>query len=490
MTRHTSLASTACFRLLTSQLSFVAVCSMATVAAFGQPNFTAPALLNAPQDTAMDTAPAIAGDGQGVWIVAWHADVDTSSDEEAFDILISRSTDNGQTWSDPPTAPPLSNGTTNDLHPSLATDGEGNWVLVWQSGNAEDDVDFDIKVSQSTDNGQTWSNATVLNTNGNIDEGNDYFPAVATDAQGAWLAAWSSGENLSTTLGTDFDILFAMSTNNGASWTDPQSLNTDADTDDESDILPRVAADGLGTWVATWAQSADVIFVARSTDNGSTWSDPEPLADEDFYIGSDVATDGAGTWLVMWATYDVGTTAVDVARSVDNGATWNPAASPQPSDGNNPMGSYFPSLATDGAGTWIGVWSTEPSSGVGFSYDADGLLYGNDLSVLISQSTDDGPSWTQPVPIINDFESSFPFIASDRSGGWLVAWASTSNLGDAVAIGSDRDILFSRFDIPLPAPPAPAVAGVCPLGLMTMLVLFTFGLVKASRRWYTVSGLT
>jgi len=54
---------------------------------------------------------------------------------------------------------------TNDRVPELTTDGAGNWVAVWRS---EDDTggiggDWDILFARSTDNGATWSAAAPLN---------------------------------------------------------------------------------------------------------------------------------------------------------------------------------------------------------------------------------------------------------------------------------------------------------------------------------------
>ena len=64
-------------------------------------------------------------------------------------------------------------------------DGAGNWVAVWFSdeylvgGTAG--TDFDIFVSTSTDNGGTWSNPALLNTNGTTDTGRDMRARVSTD---------------------------------------------------------------------------------------------------------------------------------------------------------------------------------------------------------------------------------------------------------------------------------------------------------------------
>ncbi|HEO71013.1 MAG TPA: exo-alpha-sialidase, partial [Candidatus Hydrogenedentes bacterium] len=55
------------------------------------------------------------------------------------------------------------------------------------------------------------------------------------------------------------------------------------DTGDDTD--PSLATDGAGVWVAVWSSVEDLdgsgtdadIFVARSTDNGATWDMPDLL---------------------------------------------------------------------------------------------------------------------------------------------------------------------------------------------------------------------
>ncbi|MEE8170862.1 MAG: hypothetical protein V3T70_09965, partial [Phycisphaerae bacterium] len=63
------------------------------------------------------------------------------------------------------------------------------------------------------------------------------------------MAVWRSDESLGGTIGTDSDLLTARSTDNGASWTAPAVLNSNAAADSGDDFTPQVATDGLGNWV-------------------------------------------------------------------------------------------------------------------------------------------------------------------------------------------------------------------------------------------------
>ncbi len=101
-----------------------------------------------------------------------------------------------------------------DLQPiGVATDGAGHWVAVWQAA-------FSVLVSRSEDNGRTWTTPGDLDTLPGLHYPSDQLwdgaPDVATDGSGNWVAVWDSTDSLGGTIGADGDILVARSTDNGA----------------------------------------------------------------------------------------------------------------------------------------------------------------------------------------------------------------------------------------------------------------------------------
>ncbi len=344
----------------------------------------------------------------------------------------------------------------HDYSPQVATDGGGNWLAVWESW---DGMDFDIAVSQLTDNGASWTAPAALNTNAASDSGHDRSPQVTTDGGGNWVAVWGSNENLGGTIGTDGDILVARSTDNGATWSAPAALNTNASTDAGWDGGPQVTTDGGGNWVAVWTSSENLggtigsdvdIVVARSTDNGTTWTAPAALsinAATDGW-GSDavpqVTTAGGGHWVAVWQSCEDlgGTIGTDwdilVARSTDDGATWSPPAALNTNAATDGWGwDGEPQVTTDGGGNWVAVWHTnEDLGGIGTDYD-----------ILVARSTDNGTTWTAPAALNtnaatdsgDDFE---PQVTTDGGGNWVAVWGSKENLGGT--IGTDYDILLAR----------------------------------------------
>jgi hypothetical protein len=166
-------------------------------------------------------------------------------------LLVARSIDQGATWSEPA---PLNNaandGGTGDGYPHLASDRAGHWVVVWDSADAlpSPSLDFNILVSRSSDGGITWSAQETLNTNAATDTENDQNPSVTTDGRGLWMAVWHASKPQND----DKDILTATSRDNGLSWTAPVRLNTNAATDAWYDWNPQLATAGNGRWVAVW----------------------------------------------------------------------------------------------------------------------------------------------------------------------------------------------------------------------------------------------
>ena len=430
-------------------------------------NISPPARLNtnAGTDSGEDGSPHLATDGQGNWVAVWDSNENVGGTIGTdYDILTARSTDNGVTWSAPAALNTnASSDTGNDRRPSITTDGQGHWVCVWDSNEtlgATIGPDLDILVARSTDNGQTWTPPGALNTNAASDAVTDGTAQVITDGHGTWIAVWES-----FLFGPDEDILFARSTDNGATWTFPAPVNNDAAVDIKSDFFVQITTDGKGQWIAVWERNDkpndtefDIQF-ARSADNGATWTDPAPVntnagtdTAEDYHTA--ICTDRQGNWIVVWESRDAGPPSggpiatdhdILLARSADNGATWT---APAPLNSNAAVDTgddSHPQITTDGRGIWVAVWE---------STDTLGVTIGAEGDVLVSSSTDNGATWTPPVPLNANAASdtkadAFPQIVTDNRGNWVAVWESNSVLRAAPGGGAnDKDIFTARFAFP------------------------------------------
>jgi hypothetical protein len=137
--------------------------------------------------------------------------------------------------------------------------------------------------------------------------------------------AVSSGLNPNVALLIDDALNLHRSLNGGRTWA---AL---APVPPQANFFPGTLAYGAGVWL--WVQDAVDQILARSTDNGATWN---PVNTNMTAFGGTqyLGTDGAGTW-VCWANV-VGGANLRFARSTDNGVTF--ASGPDPLGGGTLTG--------------------------------------------------------------------------------------------------------------------------------------------------------
>ncbi len=312
-----------------------------------------------------------------------------------------------------------------DEDPSVATDGAGNFVAVWASGddNLGDPAGAQgIAFSRSSDGGRTWSNAALIASPPIAARG--VATALAYASNGTWMAAWMSPSSAQVSRSTD----------DGATWSAP--IDVDGSSLQTGGAL-SIAGDASGTWVLLWRHSqlmgfSEQLYYSRTTDDGLNWSPAASFPDNTiaseggFYIG-EIATDGSGTWVAAWISSDYG---LESTRSIDGGATWSFPESVQVSDLR--LSDKF-GLATNSEGDWLISWTAEGDR------------------VLASLSTDDGQSWGAAQLVAGISSTAFDAVRYDSSvsfldGAWQIHWGEA--LGEpAYGIGQEGDLVGARsFD--------------------------------------------
>ena len=167
-------------------------------------------------------------------------------------IQFSRSDDNGQSWSAARSITPPDSD--QDKDPDFAYDGNGVLVVVFTSDNfqtTQSVLGYDINFIRSDDNGATW---TVKDYIGTASQGtstdDSQNPKVATDGNGAWVVVYDSGDNFESPIKSNLnEIISSQSLDNGVTWSTPLRV---AFTDTYADRNPAIATNKKGVWMAVW----------------------------------------------------------------------------------------------------------------------------------------------------------------------------------------------------------------------------------------------
>jgi hypothetical protein len=190
-------------------------------------------------------------------------------------------------------------------------DGASDYVyLTWKSGS-------NIVFTRSSDNGLTWSTPTNIVTGLN-DPMNPYgsdrihgFPSMdVDDATGNVYIVYAARQ-----LAPDFsDIYFIASTDHGASWSNPRVISTSPG-NDRGQFFPWITCDQAGSGISViWydqilgSGTSDLtdVFHTHSSDGGANWDCPTPLTDYPFHaeLGNTSSQPNLGDYIQ--AVYDNG----------------------------------------------------------------------------------------------------------------------------------------------------------------------------------------
>ena len=220
---------------------------------------------------------------------AWTELVSGSANDN--DIMFTRSLDGGVTWSAPAN---ISNGVAAGSHNqgvNLQVGPNGQVYATWAIYDAFPADETAIGFNTSLDGGVTWTGESRILTGirghrntplPNTSTRRNSFPSMAVDVSGGprngsiyivWTNIGVPGVNTG-----DADIYLIRSSDQGATWSTPVRVNTDATTN--SQWFPWVSSDLLTGEVAVVfydrrddaANTLTTTYVAHSNDGGATWT--------------------------------------------------------------------------------------------------------------------------------------------------------------------------------------------------------------------------
>ncbi len=380
----------------------------------------------------LDRDPQVASDGSGTWVVAWtSADpaVVLSAQPGGLDVVFTRSTDDGLTWS--PVALLDANAADRGGLMGSLQYRNGTWIAAWTS--------YTCTTARSTDGGATWIPQATT------DPSFCFSPQVEGDGQGHWVLI-GSGQNETN----NYPAQTSFSLDDGVTWSPLTFLPDELDYPEQDDDRPRIVTDGNGTWLSVWGH-VGLVVSSLSTDNGGSWTVPVAIPGIGEHYGGefDVATDGSGHWMAVGLGYaPVGGDDLFSVVSSDPGTGWSVPVS----IGGAAAPLRFTLLArpqlVEFDGTWQVIWE-QWTDGLGRSIGEDGDLVG-------SRSFDLGTTWSDPAAVnpnagIDTTPDYGLDLAHAENGTAILAWVSTNTLDGT--IGTDEDILYSRSHDDCPTVP-------------------------------------
>ncbi len=260
-------------------------------------------------------------------------------------VLIRRSLDGGKTWEAAPitvSLQPQQPGIPFEDKPYIVADishGKyaGNLYIAWTRWSL---VDSRMVLSRSTDDGKTWSTPMEIDqTPGLPRDDNGALEGFdgAVGADSTLYAVWSAGDNIQFTASRDGGRTFARVKN----ILHAAPMMFAAQDFDRGNGFPQIAVDARSGdhkhahLYVTWSdyRNGDIdVFCARSVDGGRKWSAPVRVNNDSIHDGADqffqwLAVDPA-TGAISILFYDRRAdpenhkTLVTLARSTDGGQTF------------------------------------------------------------------------------------------------------------------------------------------------------------------------
>jgi hypothetical protein len=305
--------------------------------------------------------------------------------------------------------------------PSVASDSDGDFVVVWQSSNHQDGSGTGVFGQRFTSAGVRRGAEFQVNT---YVPGKQEHPAVATDADGDFVVVWHSS------LGHDgnaYGIFARRYASSGAAIGDEFQVNT---TTTGTQSYPAIAMDSSGRFAVVWhSQDTNAygifaqLFDANGTRRGAEFQCN--LTNGGNQVLPAVGVNDAGRMVVVWqdsihdgSGYGIfGSLFNSLGQALSQDVAINDATV-------NDQHSATVGVADDGR--FVVAWAGENS-------------FGNATGIYARRFNDYGGYFEQRV---NDFTAgaqSSPSIAVEGDGDFVVAWSS------ALEDGFEEGVFARRF---------------------------------------------
>ncbi|HMQ06166.1 MAG TPA: hypothetical protein PKC30_02640 [Saprospiraceae bacterium] len=314
---------------------------------------------------------------------------------------------------------------SNQGGPSLASDAEGNFAVVWHSFAQPGGSNFDIYCQRYENNGAVVGGEFRINDG---TTGRQFNPVIAMDALGNFTVAfeWENMDNYNSE-----SIYAKRFDQNGAMIGMEFMVNTYTT---GNKLNPTIAMNSNGDFIIAWTSESDQdgdqdgVFAQRYNNVGA-------LAGTEFQVNSftegnqrrsAVAMNDDGSFVIAWDSNGQDGSGNGVyAQRFDNMGV---AVDPEFRVNTYTVGNQdFASIAGDGSGNFIVVWQSFGQDGSGYGIYAQRF---NHLGVAVDTEF--------LVNTLTEGNQAQPKVAMQTNGQFVVTWES----GD----GSESGVYARRFD--------------------------------------------
>ena len=209
------------------------------------------------------------------------------------EILFSRSTNDGDTWSSAVNISSAVSAGSHNQGCNVQTGPNGEVYVTWTIYDSWPSDETAIGFAKSTNGGASFSPATRIITNikgiRNSEVSKNHrvnsFPAMAVDISGGGndgniYIVWTNIGTPGTNSGTNRSVYMIRSSNGGTSWATPVRVNQGAFVNGKEAYFPWITCDAETGTIATvfyddrnTSSTACEAFSAYSLDAGNTWTD-------------------------------------------------------------------------------------------------------------------------------------------------------------------------------------------------------------------------
>jgi hypothetical protein len=238
--------------------------------------------------------------------------VATASDRPHSQIFFTMSRDSGNSWDNFPETRNLSKSKGEAFGPSVAVNKNGTtrvYVVYHDDSNGINQA-YLIRSKKKTKFKAKPANITPH-------DGGAFSPRMALDSTEALNVVWGDGRE------PGLKVVFLRSTDQGATFTDPLVISGASTTAFEPEIAVD-SGDGINVVWQDQDSATSAIMFARSTDGGATFSGPKRVSTgTGRAVEAQIASDSKGRLNVVWVDESSGSAQAYYSRSTDDGESFS-----------------------------------------------------------------------------------------------------------------------------------------------------------------------